>query len=296
MGNLQIPDWDTFDNQDAFPYQIENINGFSLVAAFPAISNWDDPLFRSKLQDRLHDDITKLLRTAEFFSEGNLEQRKAADYFSIYYEDDIYSFTIACYHDRLVVKKHGIKLKTFHKWYFSAVPGFKQLFSSLLSVMSKELGREQTITSVYYEFQFITYDFIERGKSLRNYTVLSKLTTQVPDESGSIQEMSSEQRNITRWDYKVHCWDFLNNQERRKLTYSVTAPSNQQFSGLWFEFTYGSETFTDPDTGKREWIDPQMLLDEFERAYDFMWHKASKGFISSLLRQVSFKSTATYIP
>jgi len=296
MSNLIVPDWDTYDRQDAFPYRLDDINSFSLSVDFPAIADWDNAQLRSKLHDRLHDDVTKLLRTAEFYRESSLEQSKGPDYFAVDFKDDVYDFQIACYNNRLLVRKSGILLRTFHHWYYAAVPSFKQVFESVLSVMSKELSRNQAITSVLYNFAFVTHDFSDRGRRLKNYQVLSKLITQVPSKSGEIGSMSEDPRDISRLDYKVNYWDGDEKDKRRRITYSVEGPSNHGFTGLWFNFSYGSETYTDPDSGVREWVEPAVLLEESDRVYDFFWQRAMGGFMKSLLSHLSFKTTATYIP
>ena len=92
MTNLSIPKWDGFDKQGAFTYKVANINSFSLTAGFPAIADWENPKLRALFHDRLHDDITKLLRSAEFFSEDRLEQKKGTDYFMVQYDDDDFDF------------------------------------------------------------------------------------------------------------------------------------------------------------------------------------------------------------
>jgi hypothetical protein len=139
MSDTILSEFDTFDDRSSFAYVIENINQFTLSASFPPIAGWEDEELRAKLHDRLHDDVTQLLRTAEFYNESQLEQSKGVDYFNVEFRDDIYDFSVYCYYDRIVVRKAGVKLSTFHHWYHAAVPFFRQLFESMLSVMSKEL-------------------------------------------------------------------------------------------------------------------------------------------------------------
>jgi hypothetical protein len=157
-------------------------------------------------------------------------------------------------------------------------------------------SRSQSVISVSYSFQVVAYDFVDRGRSLKNYQVLSKLITQIPSLSGLITTLGDDTKDVSRLDYKVNLWDGEDGPSRRRLTYSVEAPSNRSFSGLWFSFSFGSETYTDPITGRREWSDPALLLEEHGRVYDFMWKKGISGFMKSLLSHLVFKTTATYIP
>lgn len=296
MSNLQIPDFLKFDGAKAFAYRVEDINSFFLTAEFPAISDWEDAKLRARLQDRLHDDITQLLRTAEFFSESQLEQSKAADHFAVQYNDDIYDFKVTCYQNRIVISKVGIQWSRFHHWYFAAVPSFKTVIDSLLSVMSDVLGRSQTLVRVVYHFRYVVYDFKDGAKSLKNYDVLSKLVTKAPGKEGAIGDIVDGLGEISRADYKVTRWDGDAEESRRLLTYSVEAPANREYSGLWFDFIYGSATYSDPETGKREWADPANLLEEYAQVYEFLWKRAINGFMQSLISHLSFKTTPTYIP
>ncbi|MEJ2816042.1 MULTISPECIES: hypothetical protein [unclassified Caulobacter] len=295
MGNLVIPDWQNLAPVNAFQYKVGDINGFTLTAYFPAIADWEDGALRARLQERLREDVASLLRTAEFFNESSLENRKGADYFAVEFKDDIYDFQVAVYQDRIVVRKAGVQLPTFHHWYHAAVPGFKQIFDSILSVLDKERGMVHSVTSVQYNFDFVAYDFVQLGKKLHNYYVLGKLITQVPEESGEIVNIEAGKHSVSRLDYKVNTWDGVGDR-RRRFTYAVKAPSNRTYAGLWFELSYGSETYTDPDTQTREWSNPGVLLEEYSRVYDFMWAKGLGGFMRSLLGHLEFKTTASYIP
>lgn len=296
MSNLRIPAWDAQDKQGAFAYRVGNINNFVLSASFPAIADWENPRLRSLLHDRLHDDLSKLLRQAEFYSEHRLEQKTGSDYFTVHYNDDIYDFQVSCHGNRIVLHKTGILLKTFHHWYHAAVPGVKTVFESLLSLMSSELKRNQGITGVSYEFGFVAYDFADGGRPLKNFQVMNRLITLVPDSTGEIHPMSEDPNSISRLDYAANTWDVDAEGSRRRLTYAARAPANCNYSGLWFDFAYGSETYANPETGLREAAEPVFLLDEYERVYDFMWHRAIDGFMKSLLNRIAFETTATYIP
>jgi hypothetical protein len=298
MSNLVIPDFSAFDGtgQRSFPYRVEHINMFQLTAHFPAIADWEDTRLKPRLQDRMFDDLTRLLRTAEFFRENRLKPTRGDDYIAVEFEDDIYDFRLYCYQNRITVVKNGIQLKTFHHWYHAAVPGFNHVFTSLLSLMGQELKRTQSITRVGYGFDFIAYDFVDGPTRLRNYQVIKKLITQVPAATGVIEPMTEGAQNVSRANYLVNCWDGDTSSTKRQLTYSVEAPSNRDFAGLWFNFGYGNETYSDPESGRREWIDPQCLLDEYNQAYHFMWERAVGGFMKSLISQLSFKTTPAYIP
>ena len=297
MSSLRIPDWDQLGPREHFGYRIGDINLFQITAGFPSIPDWEDRHLRAKIHERLHDDVGKLLRTSEFYSEHRLKQSKSSDNVQVEFADDVYDFQVACYQDRIVVSKLGVKMPTFHHWYHAAVPGFRQVFESVLAVMNKELLRTQIITEVNYGFRFIVYDCAEQlGNRLKNFHVLSRLVTQIPSVSGDIVGIGANTSDVSRFDYKVNLWDSDVTAGRRRLTYSVEAPSNREFTGLWFNFNFGSETYTNPLTNEREWVDPGLLLDEYGRAYKFLWDRAIGGFMKSLLSHLSFKTTASYIP
>ena len=118
----------------------------------------------------------------------------------------------------------------------------------------------------------------------------------VPGKNGVVGPVNQGDHEISRTDFRVNCWDVDPALGRRLLTYNVQAPSNHQYSGLWFEFGYGSATYADPVTGKREWNDPEQLLDEYDHVYELLWHRGVNGFMKSVLDQIAFKTAATYIP
>ena len=163
MSHLRITEYEAFDERKSFAYRVGDINRFEMRVEFPAIASWSDHGLRAKLQHRLHDDVSSLLKTAEFFSLSSLNQTQGPDHFAIDYQDDEFDFRVACYQDHLDVTKTGVQLETFHEWYRRALPNIEGLVKSLLLVMSSELKREQHVTSVVYFFRFITYEFTERG-------------------------------------------------------------------------------------------------------------------------------------
>jgi len=289
-------EYNTYDDGKSFVYNVDDINNFQITIEFPMIADWEDDKTRSRFQDRLHDDTIQLLRTSEFYSESRLEQSKFADHFAIEYSDDVNDFKISCYQNRIVIQKRGIRMESFHRWYFSAAPSFRVLVHSLIELMEQVLERKLAITDVHYYFGFILYDFRKDGRLFKNYEVLKRLVTKVPSDTGMIQDVDEGNLEISRADYKVSCWDVSADGDRRLISYSVEAPANREYSGLWFTFAYGSGTYTDPKTGKREWTQPDRLLDEHEKVYEFIWKRGVKGFIKSLLDGLTFKSTTTYIP
>jgi hypothetical protein len=165
----------------------------------------------------------------------------------------------------------------------------------MLSLMSTELRRNQSVTNVAYNFGFVCHDFSDGGRSLKNFQVLNRLITLVPGPGGEIAAMSDDPKEISRLDYKANCWD-VDGDSRRRLTYAAKAPANRNYSGLWFDFGYGHDTYTDPETGFRQAGEPVLLLDEHERVYSFMWHRAVGGFMRSVLNRITFDTTASYIP
>lgn len=281
---------------NSFAYSVGDINSFALQVNFPPISDWDNSGLQSKLQDRLHDDTVRLIRASEFYAESHIRHSRYSDHFALEYGDDINDFKISVYQDRLLIQKTGGRMENFHRWYFSAAPGFSVLVNSMLELMSKLLQRDIIPTSVGYKFGFILHDFLKDGEVKKNYEVLQRLVTKLPGLNGGIVDVSSGDVMVSRTDYKVSVWDGNMTSDRRLLSYSAEAPANSGYSGLWFSFSYGSETYTNPQTGEREWSAPNVLLDEHERVYQFIWSKGLEGFVKSILGGLDFKTTATYIP
>ena len=83
----------------------------------------------------------------------------------------------------------------------------------------------------------------------------------------------------------------------RRERYSVQAPANKEGAGLWLAFSYGGETYSDPDSRVREKFTHREFVGEWDVAYiDFLRDKAIAGFLGSLMHGVSFQSTASTLP
>ncbi len=296
MNAAQPKSYLEFDDANSFAYKVHDINSFQMTIDFPMIADWENDEIRARLQDRLHDDMIALLQTAQFYSESQLQQSKSADNFSILYKDDIYDFQVSVYQNKVVISKSGLKMQTFHFWYQSALPGMRTLVSSLLDLMEELLRRKMNVTNVIYRFGFVAYDFRKDAKENKNYQVLNRLITKIPGSDGMIESVEGSSTEISRADYKVNVWDRNSSDGRLSVTYDVSAPANRDYSGLWFNFLFGTQTYSDPDTGQRQREMPEQMLEEYDTVYRLLWRKGIQGFMRSLLDGLEFKTTATYIP
>ncbi len=288
-----IPEYSSLGNEDEFFYRVQNLKRFGLQINFPTISNWDDKSVRAMIQDRMYDEIRGLTQTVKFYKEDQLEMNSGPESVAVEYNDDIYDFAFICYNDRFILTKSGVAMEVFHKWYKEVSPHLGGVIDSVLSVMKDALNRQQAISTVGYSFELIAYDFRKDGSRVRNTEVLSDLINYSPSEDGSIAPVEHEL--LARLDYNVMISDGKGD-DRRSLTYNVEAPANRDYSGVWFKFQYTSSTYTDPSTGERSWIDPSVLLNEPDRAYEFFWMRAVSGFMKSLVKDLAFSTTPTYIP
>ena len=286
-----------FRAPNAFCHRIGNINDFNVTVEFPSISEWDDRVKLSVL-DRLYDATINLIETARFYSPHVLEPAKRADSVSLTYNDDVFDFSIQCFSDRIVFRKRGVSMNRFHDWYVPAAQSFGRVVETVTDALSTALERNIVITRSNLLFTFVLHDFknINTGEEVKNYEVMRSLITKMPDALGRITDLNAPATNMSRTDFGVSLWDDSLETERRLLGYSVEAPANNLYTGLWFNFRYGSETYIDPVSGDRERSNPSIVLDEYEWVYELLLDRFLGGFVQSVVGEdIQFSSTATYI-
>lgn len=294
MSDVKLQD---FRAPDTFCHKVGHINDFSVTIEFPSVSEWDDRVKLSVL-DRLYDATINLIETARFYSPHLLESTKRTDSVTLTYNDDVFDFSIQCYSDRLVIRKRGVSMSRFHDWYIPAAQSFGRVVETVMDALSTALERNIVITRSNLLFSFVLHNFrnSKTGEEVKNYEVMRSLITKMPDAMGKITDLSAPATNMSRTDFKVSLWDDSLKNERRLLGYVVEAPANSLYTGLWFYFRYGCETYIDPVTGEREKSNPSNVLDEYEWAYELLLDRFLEGFVNSVIgEEIEFSSTATYI-
>ena len=178
------------------------------------------------------------------------------------------------------------------------MPSAQGIMTNVANILSQESGRKLDIIRASYRFKFLIYDIkAENGdKKVRNSEIMQKLLNGFPDDRGRMTTDPSVLQTVSRADVSIGRW--IGPEDRRRLVrFTVEAPANMEWSSLWFEFTYGSESYTSPDTGVRMEVGAENVLAEYEPAYlEFLRESAINGFLQSLMSGYRFRTTSSDIP
>ena len=278
-------------------HRLNDINRFVLAAEIPKVS-WSDDAIAGRVIDRLYDHLRDVVRAAGFHYENQLRPIRRKNEVGVEYADDVFSFTVRCDDDTMVIERHGSQLNKFHNWFTALMPSAQGIITNFASIMSEEMKRKVDVLRVAYRFKFILYELSadNTGHLIKNAEIMRKLLRGYPDDNGLFTDDPALLSSIARTDYNAHRW--IGPEGKRRLTkFQVEAPANHAWSTLWLNFSYAGDSYTSPDGRVREAFVPEALLGEYDRAYvEFLRDSAINGFMEWLLRGFQFKSTAGLLP
>lgn len=278
--------------------KLVDIREFALVAEVPPLFTWSDAKLARKVADRIFEQLRDVVRAARFYFDTELKASIDEDGVAITYADDRYDFRVVCQGSSIAIHRRGSSLSNFHGWYTALMPSAQGIVTNVANILSQESGRKLDIIRAQYHFKFLIYDIQpdNQTKTVRNSEIMRKLLNGFPDDSGRMTTVQDTLQTVSRADVSVGRWIGAD-QRRRLVRYSVEAPANMEWSSLWFHFTYGSESYTSPDTGVRMEVSAEGVLAEYEAAYiEFLRGCAINGFLESLMTGYRFRTTASDIP
>jgi hypothetical protein len=291
-------DWEDYTSKKKVFDSLTDINRFALVADIPPLPQVGESSFASLLSTGLYAAMEKAIGSAKFFNEDQLELISGPGNAGVTYRDDRYDFALKVTSSTLSIERSGSPFEDFHYWYTGLMPQMPALMATALDVLTKLADREFRMLRASYNFSFILHSLAhaESNRRMRNYEVMQKLIRGIPSDAGLLTEDEDVVRaagridvNISRWVKETGPW--------RRLRYSAEAPANKEGAGLWLTFGYGGETYSDPDSRIRARFSHREFLGEWDRAYmQFLRDRAILGFLETLMRGVTFKTTAGSLP
>jgi hypothetical protein len=248
----------------------------------------------------MYEALREVVKAASFHYEEELEPFAEGGQVGVRYGDDRYDFSVVCSDNYISIRRAGSRLKLFHEWYEQLMPSAQGILQSITAILNRELTRDVSVIRASYSYEFLIYDMVRAstGESAKNWEIVRKLLTAMPDEGGAMVESSPAGRAtpMSRSDISMSRW-VGDAGHRRIRHYSLEAPGNLGWSTLWFTFQYRGETYTDPDSGVREPFLADAFLTEYPTAYvDFLRDNAISGFLRWLLDGYHFKSAASFVP
>jgi hypothetical protein len=277
--------------------QLAHIRNFSLIADIPYAGSFSNEEFTQRVAISIYENLRDVLGAAKFFYEDELKVSRGGGEVEVEFEDDRYGFRVICREGNVIIQRFGSALSNFHEWYMGLMPSAPGILGNVRSILETELKRSMAFTKASYKFNFLIYDIIPEtttdisSNSVQNWQIMQRLLNGVPGDDGAPTDAPETLRWIGRADYSVNRWTGESGR-RRLLQFRVEAPANMEWQTLWFDFSYRGESYTSPETKRRESFNPDLFLTEYNQAYSgFLCECAINGFLRWLMSGYQFKST-----
>jgi len=228
---------------------LHNIQEFALWCSIPPILEVQDAGFAAKLAMSLYAAVLDAIAAAHFFHEDALSIQSSPGQATVRYDDDRFDFSLSVGDGQIFLRRAGSRFEDFHSWYVALGPQFAKLFTQVVEVLRTTADREFKIQRGYYTFKFLLHALETRQtqRSARNTEIMSRLLRGIPDDSGRLSDGEDAMTSAGRIDTRISRW--VRSRDAWRLErYDVEAPANKEGAGLWLEFTYLGETYTDPKT------------------------------------------------
>lgn len=308
----EIPPFEVFSAAAIFR-NLPNINYFRVAIEIPKVYQWFKSTFSPRLAGRMYDEVMRVLEAAEFYSYERLKIRQEQDSIGVMYDDDQFQFGVFLESDGdLTIRRSGSSFVRFHEWYVRLMPSLESMVNRIIQAMVEEVTEDRMFRGgdtfsrkldiqavrVQYQFRFIAYDLHRPPSetSERNLAVMTKLVDALPQESGHLAPVTRDAfAQYGRMDVTLSRWSRHPMGWAREV-YTVEAPSNRNYSALWFDFSYIGET-RDEGEGTRTPFEASSFLKFIEAPYVyFLKERVIEAFLSDLTESFVFQTTAGSLP
>jgi hypothetical protein len=283
---------------------VRNLAKFRLVAKVGYVGRWQGTDEPRKISQKLYYYLLGTLSAAGFHDPQRLEIYYQERLFRISYNDPEYGFRIAFNEAGWIeVDRDGSSLERFHEWYVKIMPLMQGIVNTLKSSVNEEINRSAeylNLQQASYEFQVIAYNFHRSNAKRRstNMELMKRALTLLPDDNGRLADSSQQQPEaFGRVNYLIGRWVGTEQMKRREV-YEVSAPSNNEWSSLWFTFNYIGDSYTSPEGARSPFNDKDFVSARGALApyVDFLRNRALCGFVTTLTEGYAFITTPDILP
>ncbi|MEQ3553885.1 hypothetical protein WIS52_25705 [Pseudonocardia nematodicida] len=314
VADVRDLEWKKFSEPGIFN-SVRNIAKFRLVVKLGYTGRWQENKDEArKISQKLYYHLLRTLHACGFHQPEDLEVLHGEGKFRISYADPEYGFIITVTETGWVeVERDGSSLERFHEWYVSLMPAMQNVLNTIRSCIREELGESAglrradsdelesiAMQQAHYEFQIIGYRF--RRANSRESSVNSELMKRafvlLPDAHGRLAPSGDQDpKAFGRISYMVNRWVGPEEAKRRE-NYQVSAPSNNEWSSLWFTFTYIGDSFVSPEGvrspfSEKDFVSPKGAVVPY---VDFFRDRAIRGFVATLTDGYEFVTTPDILP
>ncbi len=287
-----------------------HVGSFTYRAQTNFLGGWDAEKER-RVIFLLQRTLQEALVESRFHNLDALETRSFEGGMEFRYGDPDYGFRYSINgRGQLVLSREPSSARSFHEWYRRFIPSLVTIIQQTVRIIDSELtgfARDEAdwdqnpdktrpqvieVESASYNFS-VAVELPETQLSAEppsseltfpNIQILSEsLLRQVPSESGSLTAPTGvSPEEFGKIEYQVNRWQ----QPSRALeVYRVSAPSNEKWRLLVFNFSYGGVTYV-PTVGEREPFDQKKFVTNARSAdayFDFFRQRCLCGFVSDVL-------------
>ncbi|GGR72424.1 hypothetical protein GCM10010169_15480 [Micromonospora fulviviridis] len=295
----EMMSWERFSGRRSIFDKLLDINEFAVVAEIPPIPEVGEGGFAQELSSKVYPHVLSAIEKARFFNQSDLALSGMPGRAGVVYQDDRYDFKVEIGNDTILVRRDGSRMEDFHYWFLKFGDPLSALIAGCLDELKNLTGREFTIFRASFYFKFIVHSLYAEGskRRIRNSEVMRKLVKGLPNDSGQLSDEEEVFDTAGRIDVNISRWVRTSDQLLRLERYTVEAPANKEFAGLWFTFGYGGETYKSPNSRDREPFEHRKFFGEYEVAYGrFLRDKAILSFMSQIMSGIDFRSSASVLP
>lgn len=282
---------------------IRKIREFSMTISFQKLmQNWDEPMRRA-LVLALYSATAKAMETAKFLNFTAIEVRDSASDVTLSHSDDQNHFRIEISTDRMRVTRRGSSLAQFHEWYSAFVPTMSTIWTSVKHVLDSRLGIDLPPLAIDYNFKLLLENLRDSDTTstpTRNTAVVAKVLPHFPnyagphyDDPNSIQArtvaLDTAAEELGRMDIKFSRRVLIGPSDQERVWwYTIEAPANQQWSTLWFDFSYVARNESSNNANRVD-----LAFEEWAQAYEvFFIDSCLRGLVRRLLEGLEFDTTS----
>jgi len=306
--------WDAYSKPGIFK-SVRNLAQFRLTGKIGYAGRWQDiEAEPRKISQKLYYHLIGTLAAAGFHDPQRLEIFYQEGRFRVSYNDPEYGFTITFTEAGWIeINRSGSSLSRFHNWYVKLMPLMQGILNTIRSAVGEDISDSTGIRrgdsddpeylnlqQASYEFQLIAYNFRESNARKRspNLELMKRAFILLPGSDGSLAASESQDPEaFGRINYLATRWVGTSDMRRREV-YEVSAPSNNEWSSLWFTFTYIGDSYISPEGERRPFNDQDFVSARGSLIpyVDFFRNRAIIGFVSTLTNGYEFSTTPDIVP
>lgn len=295
-------------------FSVKNVASFRFSAKLAYAGRWEGSDEPKRISQKLYYYLLGILHATDFHDPQQLQVFYQEGGFKIVYEDPEYGFTVILSESGWFrLERDGSSLERFHQWYTKLMPSLQGIIETVKSAVNEEISRttgvrrsesdEQDYMQLQqagYEFDVIAYGFRRSNAHGRssNLDLMMRALTLLPDDHGRLTRSDEQKReSFGRINYSVGRWSG-NGEARRREVYQVSAPSNNEWSSLWFTFSYIGDSYISPEGLRAPFVEKDFLTSRGALVpyVDFFRNRALCGFVATLTDSYEFSTTPDILP